>query len=302
MSFLRHGKSIDPMLSWARLEAAVVACPQRSSASMSSSRLFLGGLVSTRAHFRFTNRGQCAVHSGCRSSILQRTANYLLTVCLTPGGRPNLCRRFLRFSGSPSTNWPLSASASPAALQPFWFGVCSVPTRDGSRQGLTPRAKPRTTSRFEGAGPPFATFYGSAETAACCTCPTSEAPAHPLVPIARTKLYCKWSPAVSGPVIAALASSGYWLLYRFFTSSGVILRSGTGSFTPLYEKLRDNTLASIMFLPLPLPPLSLFLSLRLSFLAGCSHGFRDREGYLHCKVNSKSKFSGKQPPGSSHNA
>jgi len=34
------------------------ACPQRSSASMSFSWLFLGGLVSTRARFRFTNRGQ----------------------------------------------------------------------------------------------------------------------------------------------------------------------------------------------------------------------------------------------------
>jgi hypothetical protein len=61
--------------------------PQRSSASMSFSWLFLGGLVSTRAHLRFTNRGQCAVNSVRRSSLLQRTANYLLTVCLTPGGK-----------------------------------------------------------------------------------------------------------------------------------------------------------------------------------------------------------------------
>src|ERR671924_791157 len=69
--------------------ADLAACPQRSSASMSFSWLFLGGLVSTRARFRFTNRGQHAVHSLCRSSIFQRTANYLLTVCLTPGGKPN---------------------------------------------------------------------------------------------------------------------------------------------------------------------------------------------------------------------
>src|ERR1019366_930615 len=65
------------------------ACPQRSSASMSFSCLFLGGLVSTRARFRFTNREQHAVNWLCQSSILQRTANYLLTVCLTPGGKPS---------------------------------------------------------------------------------------------------------------------------------------------------------------------------------------------------------------------
>src|SRR6266536_1371496 len=71
----------------AGLGAGVAACPQRSSASMSFSWLFLGRLVSTRARFRFTNRGQHAVNSLCRSSIFQRTANYLLTVCLTPGGK-----------------------------------------------------------------------------------------------------------------------------------------------------------------------------------------------------------------------
>jgi hypothetical protein len=67
--------------------------PQRSSASMSFSWLFLGGLVSTRARFRFTNRGQHAVNSLCRSSIFQRTANYLLTVGLTPGGKARCSSR-----------------------------------------------------------------------------------------------------------------------------------------------------------------------------------------------------------------
>ena len=61
--------------------------PQRSSASMSFSWLFLGGMLSSRARLRFTNRGQCAVNSVCRSRTSQRTANYLLTVCLTPGGK-----------------------------------------------------------------------------------------------------------------------------------------------------------------------------------------------------------------------
>src|SRR5215831_13840022 len=67
--------------------AGVRACPRRSSASMSCSWLFLGGLVSTTARLRFTNRGQHAVNSVLRSSVLQCTANYLLTVCLTPGGK-----------------------------------------------------------------------------------------------------------------------------------------------------------------------------------------------------------------------
>src|SRR5581483_336197 len=37
-----------------------------------------------------------------------------------------------------------------------------------------------------------------------------------------------------------------------FTSSGVILGSGSGSFTPLYVKLRDSIFASIMTWPFPL--------------------------------------------------
>src|ERR1700747_508371 len=61
--------------------------PQRSSASMSFGWLFLSGMLSSRAHLRFTNRGQCSVHSVCLSRNLQPTANYLLTVCLTPGGK-----------------------------------------------------------------------------------------------------------------------------------------------------------------------------------------------------------------------
>jgi hypothetical protein len=62
--------------------------PRRSSVAMSFSWLFLGGMLSSRARLRFTNRGQHAVNSVRRSSLLQRTANYLLTVCLTPGGKP----------------------------------------------------------------------------------------------------------------------------------------------------------------------------------------------------------------------
>src|SRR5262252_6439818 len=52
MSFLRHGESIDPMISLP-LGASSCAHSQRSSASMSSSRLFLGRLLSSRAYLRF---------------------------------------------------------------------------------------------------------------------------------------------------------------------------------------------------------------------------------------------------------
>jgi hypothetical protein len=34
---------------------------------------------------------QCALHSSCWSTDFHRTANCVLTVCLTPGGRPNRC-------------------------------------------------------------------------------------------------------------------------------------------------------------------------------------------------------------------
>src|SRR6516164_735399 len=79
----------------------VYACPQRSSAAMSFRWLFLGGLVSTRARLRFTNRGQHAVNSVRQSRILQRTANYLLTVCLTPGGK----RKYVLIYFNPSARY-----------------------------------------------------------------------------------------------------------------------------------------------------------------------------------------------------
>ena len=47
-------------------------------------------MLSSRARLRFTNREHHAVNSIRRSSILQPTANYLLTVCLTPGGKRTL--------------------------------------------------------------------------------------------------------------------------------------------------------------------------------------------------------------------
>jgi hypothetical protein len=70
--------------------AALAASSRRSSASMSSSRLFLGGLRSRRARLRFTGRHQNAIKWSRRSRVLQRTANRVLTVCLSQGGNPKL--------------------------------------------------------------------------------------------------------------------------------------------------------------------------------------------------------------------
>src|SRR5258708_20810385 len=60
--------------------------------------------------------------------------------------------------------------------------------------------------------------------------------------------------------MAAMSSLGYWWLKIVFPSPGVILGSGSGSFTPLYVKLRESTFVSIMALGFPLllrPPASL---------------------------------------------
>jgi hypothetical protein len=55
MSFLRHGESIDPMR-FTPLGASSLAHSQCSSVAMSSSRLFLGRLLSSRACLRFADR------------------------------------------------------------------------------------------------------------------------------------------------------------------------------------------------------------------------------------------------------
>ena len=52
-----------------------------------SHRLFLGGLVATRARLRFTGCLQFAMKVYGRSRNFQRTANSVLTVCVSPGGR-----------------------------------------------------------------------------------------------------------------------------------------------------------------------------------------------------------------------
>ena len=80
------GNLSNPMLG-TTLEAGLCP-PPAPSASMSFSWLFLGGLLSSTARLRFTNRGQGAVHSFCPSRIFQRTANTVLFDCLSGGVHP----------------------------------------------------------------------------------------------------------------------------------------------------------------------------------------------------------------------
>jgi len=83
MSFLRHGESIDPM-TFVSLGASGLAHSQCSSASMSSSRLFLGRLLSSRACFHFAGRERFSKTKPSRTMIFQRTATTPLTPCLSP--------------------------------------------------------------------------------------------------------------------------------------------------------------------------------------------------------------------------
>jgi len=84
------GKSIDPRLVLEKLGAIHHGRrPQPSSASMSFRLVIPGGLRSRRARFRFTSREQNAVSWSCRSRTFQRTANSVLTGCLSPGDKPN---------------------------------------------------------------------------------------------------------------------------------------------------------------------------------------------------------------------
>ena len=88
MSFLRHGESIDPMICLP-LGASSCAHSQRSSASMSSSRLFLGRLLSSRACLRFAGCERFSKTEPRRTMIFQRTASNPLTSCLSPRVQSN---------------------------------------------------------------------------------------------------------------------------------------------------------------------------------------------------------------------
>lgn len=96
MSFLRHGEIYYP------IEGAG-ACPAPSTHrcnefpagySLASCSPALLASASPTA-------SQYAVQSSCRSTAFQRTANSVLTVCLSPGGKPKvLLRHFLLHVGA----------------------------------------------------------------------------------------------------------------------------------------------------------------------------------------------------------
>lgn len=89
MSFLRHRRSFRPI--WQEQTGSRLGAHSRlSSARMSRNRLFLGGSVSTGAHFRFIGCAQNAVQWSCRSSYLKRTVNSVLFACLSRGVHPRL--------------------------------------------------------------------------------------------------------------------------------------------------------------------------------------------------------------------
>src|SRR5215469_16285586 len=111
MSFLRHARSIGPMelVGSAASHGGGVAIPNHpfglrtvegaiptTAPSLivrdESHRLSLGGLVSTRACLRFTGWVQHAMKWSCRSRKFQRTANSVLTVCLSQGDNLRLSR------------------------------------------------------------------------------------------------------------------------------------------------------------------------------------------------------------------
>src|SRR5215469_9878759 len=105
MSFLRHARSIGPMWPLRFASTAGGTAPSRWSGPSlgtrarpriapplivrdESHRLSLGGLLSSRARLRFAGYVQFAMKEYGRSRNFQRTANSVLTVCLSQGDNP----------------------------------------------------------------------------------------------------------------------------------------------------------------------------------------------------------------------
>src|SRR5713101_8663096 len=70
----------------------------------------------------------------------------------------------------------------------------------------------------------------------------------PFEPIARSNVYFIVSPTASGPLIAAVAISGYCMARTPLTSSTVILLSGSGNLIPWNENSRRIGLACMTHL------------------------------------------------------
>ena len=134
MSFLRHARSIGPMWVLAscqvepecRLPLVGTGNQHKGATEIApllivrdeSHRLSLGELVSTRARLRFAGCIQFAIKEYGRSRIFQRTANSVLTVCVSRGDKRNpvsvrLLRPYL-------IEWNDSASAGATAALGFF--------------------------------------------------------------------------------------------------------------------------------------------------------------------------------------
>src|SRR5712692_4701802 len=129
MSFLRHARSIGPMwvLSSPKAEPECrlpLVGPENWHKGATeiapllivrdeSHRLFLGGLLSSRARLRFAGWVHFAMKEYGRSREFQRTANSGLTGCLSRGVHSkNGRKRSTRWDGPPATinSFPFSAT------------------------------------------------------------------------------------------------------------------------------------------------------------------------------------------------
>ena len=115
MSFLRHARSIGPMWVLAsrqaepgcRLPLVGTGIWHKGATEIApllivrdeSHRLSLGGLLSSRARLRFAGCVQFAMKEYGRSRNFQRTANSVLTVCVSQGDKRNSqCDVYVRMS------------------------------------------------------------------------------------------------------------------------------------------------------------------------------------------------------------
>jgi hypothetical protein len=147
MSFLRHARSIGPM--WVLTSRkAQPGCPlplvgtgnrYKGATEIApllivrdeSHRLSLGGLLSSRARLRFAGCVQFAMKEYGRSRNFQRTANSVLTVCVSSGDKrsQHLCEE-LRSLGEQLRHTERSAGQYVNTLFEIDFSVFGVSRKE----------------------------------------------------------------------------------------------------------------------------------------------------------------------------
>jgi hypothetical protein len=88
MSFSRHGEIYRSDVGWQSRER-LRPRSRRSSASMSLQPAIPWRVALPQSRLRFTGQDQDAVMSSYRSIEFQRTANTVLTVCVSQGDNPS---------------------------------------------------------------------------------------------------------------------------------------------------------------------------------------------------------------------